>query len=291
MRFTKKELHPTVFDAVNDWQSSVMMGMSSGGDGYAGLMKTYNKHQKAWWKEYGKGFILGLLAYIAAIAMPLLLINATGNRSWAGLLGVVFVALVAHGIWAYYRNKGQITTDELKALLPDLKLSPLAQQYTEAFLDLFTNKAMDATYRHEVLAQLNTLMDEAQRLEEQKQNLAAQLGDSHLRDQLLSNIERLERMVETTHDEIAKETYASSLQIARKRMERFQGGAPVMERIEAQLELIGQTMSSFREVLGRLRSTPQLEANDLGALRQRVNDIQSQGANLESAYEELNALA
>lgn len=292
MRFTKSDLHPTIFDAVNQWQSHVTMTMATDlGLGKSEKYEAYNRHQKVWWKEYGKAVLIGSGIWATLIAGCLVAAKATDNRMFAAGAMLSICAAVAHGIWAYYENKKLITLDELEALLPSLDLSQLQVDYCAAFVDLYKNKGIDTTHRKEILGQLNLLIDESARLSAQKVSLSEYLGATEHREKLRNEVERLESKMNATQDQVTRDTYAGSLEIARKRLERFGASAPILERIDAQIELVSQTMGSMREVLVRLRNAPSVDSSDLGSLRTRVEQIQNQGNILESAFDEIRALA
>ncbi len=291
MRFTKSDLHPTIFEAFNKWQTEFMYGFASQtADGKVGKMEVYNRHQKAWWKEYGKSVLLASAFWLLMIFGFFAAANRFDNKTLAIGSLLSMVGASAHGVWGYYKNKNTVTTDELEALLPDLKLNSLQTDYCHAFLDLFRNNGIAADHRREILAQMNTLLDESLSLQEKRKNLTEYLGDQETRTRLKGEVERLETRLGATVDPEAQETFRSSLEIAQNRLNRFGSSAPIVERMDAQVELISQTMGSLREVLVRLRNAPEIEQHDLESLRGRVDRIHDQGRILESAFDEIRAL-
>lgn len=292
MRFTKKDLHPSVFEAVNTWQSRIMYNLGQGnqiGQG-SSLMDIYNKHQKVWWKEYGKGFSIWAAAYLSAFAGSFVVINATNNKAFALLFVAVIIAATAHSIYGYYKNKEKITAGELEALLPGLDLTEIQREYCVCFLHLVRSKSVGDDHRREILSQLNQLLDEYERLKEQRLLLSERAGAFEQLEKLKGEIAQMTSRMAGTTDEDAKETFAKSIEIAEGRMERLMKSAPMVERVDAQIALVNQTMGAFTEVLARLKQSDRDGAPELSTLRSRIADVASHSSALESAMDELTEI-
>lgn len=287
-RLGPNEIHSSIFKAVDGFTTAAMNGNNWSDQK---LMDSWNKHQKVWWRVYGKGFILGMVAWVVAFAG--VFVAAEHVSRTAGL--ITFFAWIigasAHGIWAYSRNKRTVTPDELEALRSTLALTPLQRTYMEAVIDLYASKAMTAEDRKEILGNMNALMDEEDRLASQREALEVLYASAEHRQQIADEVSRLEERVQNATDEEARAAWASSLQIARDRLAKFGHSGSVTERIDAQRELISQTLMSFREMLVRLRNAPTAGPDNLDVLRGRVSQIREQSQALESAYDELRMLS
>ncbi|HRJ26509.1 MAG TPA: hypothetical protein PLO61_03230 [Fimbriimonadaceae bacterium] len=285
MRYTKKDLHPQIFESIYRFTSSMSMGAGQN----PAIMGAYLQHNKVWWKEYGKAWMIGLGVWTASF-FGLMGLGAVMNSP--ALLGISFATIpvgIAVGIRAYMKTRYEATVEELELLLPLMDLSEEQRQYLVAFISLCRAQGLDAAHRQEIMEQLMTLLDEAERLKKQRATLVDLLGATDQRESVLAEIARLQKRYEEAQDPEAKETFQISLEVAQKRLDRFTASAPMLERIEAQQELVRQTMASFREVLNRMQSTPTRDLPGLDGLRNQISRIQSQGNALESAYEEIRA--
>ncbi|MCC7102825.1 MAG: hypothetical protein IT206_07085 [Fimbriimonadaceae bacterium] len=290
MRFTKSDLHPVIFEAVNTWHDAMIASMTTTGWTKGTQKKVYDDHQVAWWKHYGVKLLWGMAGWSTAIAAPIMVAAATHEKLIA--LGSVVMTLGAtgHGIYAYMENRKQITIDELKVLHPALEMEPLHHSYCDAFIDLYSNPSLEEGHRKEILGQLNTLIDEDLRLRAQKKNLSENLATEDYRVKVDAEIARLTERVAASRDEVARKTLETSLEIAQKRRDRLGASEPMIERLDAQMELVAQTMDSMREVLIKMRNAPRFEESDVDTLRSRVAQVQQQGQALESAYDEIQSL-
>lgn len=292
MRFTKKDLHPSVFEAVNTWQSRIMYNLGQTGQTGQGpsMMDTYNKHQKVWWKEYGKGFSIWAAVYLSGFAGSFVLINATKNKAFAWLFVAVIIAATAHGIYGYYKNKEKITAEELEALLPGLDLTEIQREYCTCFLHLVRSKSVGDDHRREILSQLNQLLDEYERLKEQRVLLSERAGAFEQLEKLKGEIAQMTSRMNATGDPDARDTFAKSIEIAEGRMDRLTKSAPMVERVDAQIALVNQTMGAFTEVLARLKQSDRDGAPELSTLRARIAEVASHSSALESAFDELTEI-
>ncbi len=291
MRFTHQELHPSIFEALNEWQSQLGVLMTTAGEDRASQIAAHNRHQKAWWKEYGNAVMAWGIGYFSVGSGLFVIADNLNNGGFAALGLGVFIGAIIHGCVGYSKNRGQVTLDELEALLPSLNLSPLQRVYAEIFVALQGSVALEAGHRREILDQLNQLLDDGLRLAKQRKLLADQFGSQEMRDGLETEVRALELRVSSTQDSLAREAFEKSLVMARARLARYGDSAPLVERADGQLELINQTMASLREILISFAQAPKAEELDIAALRDRVGQIQSQSQAIESAFDEIRTLA
>jgi hypothetical protein len=292
MRFTKKDLHPSVFEAVNTWQSRIMYNLGQTGQTGQGpsLMDIYNKHQKVWWKEYGKAFGLWSAIYTVSFFGAMVLLGRNRDITFLWLVLAVGIAAIVHSVIGYKNNKEKITAGELEALLPGLDLTEIQREYCTCFLHLVRSQSVEDDHRKEILSQLNQLLDEYERLKQQRELLRERAGAFEQLEKLKGEIEQMTTRMNTTTDADAKDTFAKSIEIAEGRMNRQLKSAPMVERVDAQIALVNQTMGAFTEVLARLKQSDRDGAPELSTLRARIAEVASHSSALESAFDELTEI-
>lgn len=261
-------------------------------------LKVYGEHQKAWWKAYGNGFLLGALASVGGMAGALALISQVdGMQAFRAPIFIAALAvIIGWAVFAYKRNQGQMTIGELTVLQKSLaqhikqpKLRGVFEDYLATIIELESSNTLEESEKADLRDQLNSMLSEADRLCGQFDMLANAHGNFDEKQRLSVEIGSLEQRINNSKDADAKEALGQAKKIALKRLESFEQGGPVMERIEAQLELMRQTLGAFRETLARLRGTPSFSPQlEVGGLREQLLSIQTQSQALESAFQELN---
>lgn len=298
-RFSKTDLHPLVLEATERWQRSMMSGTTSVANGIPKKdMEVYQEHQKVWWKEYGAAFALGSVAWIGWFGGAIALASMTDIKAFAAAGLVLGVGgATAHCIWAYRKNVATATVHELKALRPVIAenvrpeyLRELTLEYLDAFIAVEQSNALGEDTRKEAREQIYELATQARRVYDQMESLRAMEGDTLIITEMQQDVDQLRAKLEQTSDPEARETYASALRIAEGRLARLGGAAPMLERCEAQLAMIRQTLAFFRETLGRTTATGGAVGLDFTMLRQQVEAVQQQSNGLDAAFAELDQL-
>jgi Asp-tRNA(Asn)/Glu-tRNA(Gln) amidotransferase C subunit len=287
MRYRRDVVHPSLFEATDRFSnaSTWMVGGESVGD----RLKAYNAHQSEWWKEYGAGCsVYGVVSMAAFIGSVVLAKQNLDNPLRAFLIIGVLLAIVGVGVALYARNRRQLTSGELKALLPALELTPIQKVYAEALVDLAELELPDETFE-EVVGQLNRLLDEEKRL----LALRERGVEGATREEIQGEVDVLREKLGRTDDPVTRSALERTLEIAEGRLAAARELSHLGERVDAQLAMVDQAIRGMRDGLRRLRAAPAAQgpAIDLDALRQSVDLAHQQAVSLERAVEEIRTLA
>ena len=204
------------------------------------------------------------------------------------VLATELVAMLSAMYFGWQHHKRQLTTDELKTLLPALKLTISQRAYAEAILAL-TKLKLPKDMENDLWEQMNRLLDEEARLITARQDAAA--GGSSSED-AAREITELEAKIASTTDSVTRETLEQTLRICQARLHSGASIDVVVQRIDAQQELIAQTMRGIRDSLRRLQSSNTVKQGDLDidSLRTTVAAAGQHADSLESAVREVRTL-
>lgn len=278
MRLGERELHPVLWKAFDAYESSFYAGGLSK-DRTGALLD----HQKTWWNEYGRGVLLWSGFWLA-----LIFALAYWGKDYAGPLPM-FVGMLGAGLHAYIgfkRNRRTATVDEIAALLPALDLDEPGRLYAEIVVDLFRTD-LDARARDEALKALNALMDQHAALELRRKGLEAALSRSDI-EAVALEVRQIESKRDAATDADARAIYERSLELARGRLAATERYRPYLERVDAQQEVVRQTLLQVRADLGRAKAAPSVwTASTLDGLRTSTLSIRTRAEEIERAVDEL----
>jgi hypothetical protein len=284
MRFTKNELHPVIFERMKEFASSAYMTNGMTPEQY----KVYNKHSGVWFKEYWRGLSL----WVAGIPLGIGATALAKQYMTKGAAALVFFACLAIwcavGAMGYAKTQGEATLGELEALRPGLKLSETEGLYLDCFIAVQKCELLDAEQRRAWCDALREAMNRSiqlQELEEELRQLSGGKGSHEVQEE----IHRLEGLVASTEDSVAKQTYQESLEIVRARSTKAESALVQIERTEAHLELTRQTFIRTREMIRSLQvNQQQVTRVDLDPLRANLDRVQTDAKLIVDAIEELN---
>jgi len=285
--YSKEDIHPSIFEAVDAANSHVMNGQTWA-DGSA--QKAYSAYNSAWFQAHGKGFwlwMLGLVPTIGAIPFFRNVLEVPKPAS-AALFFAGLAVWIGLGVYGWEKTKQDITVRELETIVPALELSDSQKLYLNSVIAVLSSKLMDAEQKQSWLKALYQALDNALGLEKIHRDMRQMIGGaSHT--ELLSEVDSLRAKVGTAQDQMAKATYAESLRLAEGRLSRSEGMAAQSERIEAQLELTRQTFLQTHESLSGLTVGAQHSIHvSLDPLRANLSRVQSESESILRAIEELN---
>ena len=179
----------------------------------------------------------------------------------------------------------------LSAVLPLLNQTETEQVYVRALLQL-TEKAnlLGETSARSLLSQLKVLMESSEEITHQQKGIqAAMSGQS--RTDVEAMRDNLARRVSQAQDSEARETLTQTLALSEARLQRAIALDPLGERLEAQQEMIRQTLSSVGESLAALALAPQtLTGPKLEMVQESLVTILNQTRAVEQAVQEVMAL-
>lgn len=286
-RYTPKEIHPSIFEAVLSVTGAYTNGTLT--DPKAVKAATY--HSSVWFAEYWKGiFVLGLgfLGSIAATAF------AAQLHLGKGVTVLVFMAFIAlslfAGMKAYEKNKKLLTWEELEALRPALDLTEHQSLYVECLQYVEESKVLDENQKRSWRTVLYNALDQAIVLTKLSDEMQHSSGSKN-QSENLTEISRIESQMERTSDPIAKDAYGESLRLAKDRLSKWDSIAVQAERTEAHLELTKQTFLKTRDTLkGMSLQNQQAVQIDLEPLRANLSRVESEAHEIQRAIEELRQI-
>jgi hypothetical protein len=294
MRLTRNEVHESIWRQIDELQSQWSWGASMGKlDGEQ--FKTYAKHQQIWFKRYGKALTAWIFLWFALVIGGAAAVKNFVDPSFAGAFFALMLAIGFVGAWKGYEgNKRTVYPEELENLVDAIELTDVQRVYVDALLGAAQNPALDEAELREAISNLNRLLDDEQRLRAYRSALRAAHGRGVAED-LDEERERIERLMASVNDDVAHAALRRSLEMLESRRKRWEDLEPHLARVDAQLELIRQTMLGARDALDRLKFAPgQIAAAptiDVEGLRANVDDIYRQTQSIERAVEELHQMA
>lgn len=179
----------------------------------------------------------------------------------------------------------------LRAVLPLVAKSPVEVMYVGALLRLVEQESLlgDSVSRG-LLTQMNALLKSSGEISQQQEGIRASISDQSLAE-IEAMRDDLTARVEQSKDSQARETLRQTLLLCESRLARAVALAPLKERLEAQQEMIRQTLASVGESLAGLRIAPQaVREPQLETVRETLEQIQRQTRSIEQAVQEVMAL-
>lgn len=284
-RFTPKDIHPSVFEAVYEMTASYMSGTADALTTAAG-----SKHSSVWFAEYWRGTMIWLLGLIPVIGGAALAADLGGKAI------DVFTFLILLGLWmaagyvGYQKNKKMITWQELEALRPGLNLSEHQSLYLDCLRYVEESRVLDADQKKSWRDALYNALDQALVLNKLSEEMKSSSGGKN-HTESLAEIARLQSLSSQSTDEVAKEAYGQSLEMAQDRMTKWDSFAVQAERTEAHMELTKQTFLKTRDTLKGLSLTQQEAVRvDLEPLRANLSRVQTDAHEIQRAIEELRQI-
>lgn len=275
-------IHSTVQQAVDETLRESMNPAWAGIDdeGRRAIARYWRMRQRRIWPL----FVAGFLALIAFLGMMTAFEAGTnGVGIGAGVAMLTMVAFMA----AQWRQL-KLTQEELAAVAPALRLTPIQRAYLDARLVLDTLDLPRDT-QTELAAQLDQLVDEEARLRAMQERGAVRAVRP---DEIEVEREGLRARLAAATDPPSREALEIGLRTCERRLESARHLSLAVQRIDAQLEMIGQSISDVRDGLLRLRLAPGAAgaAIELNPIRQTLSHVQNHAAALEAAVAEVQAI-
>jgi hypothetical protein len=285
VRFTPKDIHPSIFAAVETLNAVYMSGEADQRINSAG-----SKHSSVWFAEYWRGTLLWLLGLIPVLGGTALSADIGGKA----LRVITFLALLclwmAAGYAGYQKNKKNITWEELEALRPGLDLSEHQSLYLDCLRYVEESRVLDSDQKKSWRDALFNALDQAIVLNKLSEDMKTSSGGKN-HSESLAEIARLQSLSSQCTDQVAKDAYDQSLEMAQDRMSKWDSFAVQAERTEAHMELTKQTFLKTRDTLKGLSLTQQEAVRvDLEPLRANLSRVQTDAHEIQRAIEELRQI-
>lgn len=200
---------------------------------------------------------------------------------------IVLTTMVSTVILGYgynlVRSRAPLAPEDIRRLLPLLRLDEGEQAYVDTVLALTEHSALREETAEQLARELKELMDTYYDLQAQAEALREAMGTATEEER-----QRLRKRLEQTDDPEARAALQESLQLLEQRLQNRHTLSAYAQRMEAHLELILQTLKSLRESLARLELAPEgLGVRDVEQLRQRLLELRQEAAAIESAAQEV----
>ena len=292
MRLRLSDIDPGLARRVREREAQAAVVADSFG-GVSSLSRLVRRRAMA---EQGMRTLFGAVAFLATFVLFHLLV-VTGR--WAGppLPGLFTAAVPALALYAILsRHYGRRLRHQYEHLLLRELLSQVAQTraertYAETVF-LLTERGMSKNEPREkesrsLLAQMNALMRAGSELEAQETKLRGSTAPDQVAA-LQAESEELERRRDAATDPAARQALTQSLELCAARLESARRLGPVRERVQAQQEVVTQTLLTLQGALVHRNAVP--EGGDaslsLPPVAARVQEVVTQINNQTRAVEE-----
>ena len=285
-----KDLHPAVAEVLTARVWSVHSSREARPED-AGARRVLGRRLKGiGWRilaavPIGGMVAVGLVALSGAQGPPLPVAAFLG--AYLSGLGVG----VGSVLMSKFGSSTSVTAEELRALVTGVEFNKPMAVYMETVCALMEagDNVSEATGK-EILATVNELLTQALSLDsrlERLRNAASTRSASELeeeRDQLASKVAQ-------TQDERARTDLSQSLAICEERLRNARELDPLIERLDAQREVVVQTLLSVQASVSRLQIAPSaLTAPDVADVRRVIGEVATQTKAVEDAVEQVMAL-
>jgi hypothetical protein len=208
---------------------------------------------------------------------------------------VAYLSAIGTGVASVLSSKFSrsqpIRADELRALSSGLELSKPERAYLEticALMDAGSNVS-DETGR-EILSTLNELFDQSSYVEDRSERLRNAASTESV-NELEAERARMAERLANVQDPQAKVDFAHSLQMCDDRLRNARALAPLIERLDAQREVIHQTLLSVLSSVSRLQVAPTaVSAPDVEEVKRIVEQVTAQTQAVEDAVQQVIAI-
>ena len=182
--------------------------------------------------------------------------------------------------------------EEMKAVFPLLTLTRGERIYCDTLLLLARMEVVPEAEDdlRETLRQLNTLVQSARLLEQQRVSLLPLLGNNVI-PELEAEYGDLGRRLDRVTDAVTRQSLQQSLAMCQTRLENAKALEQGLERLKAQQEALTQTISTAQSALARLQIAPQLRPEAAAQeISETVAQMNRQTYAVEQAVQEVMTL-
>jgi len=198
--------------------------------------------------------------------------------------------------WVNKQQRGDdldrsMTSEEVRAACSVINATPSETSYFESIaLILEIGAQLDAQTGKDILSELNVLIAQARQLQAHRDNLRAAIN-AESADALVAQREDLRTKLSRTTDEAARRAIEQSIELLETRCQVAQTLQPSLERVEAQQEVILQTLASVQSSLARMKVAPAaLTAPDIAVIQSSISEVTGQTRAVEQAVQEVMSI-
>ncbi len=186
---------------------------------------------------------------------------------------------------------GSMTSEEVRASCSVINATPSETSYFESIaLMLEIGSQLDARTGKDILSELNVLIAQARQLHVHRDNLRAAIN-AESADALVTQREELRTKLSRITDEAARRAIEQSIELLETRCQVAQTLQPSLERVEAQQEVIQQTLASVQSSLARMKVAPGVViAPDIAEIQSSILEVTGQTRAVEQAVQEVMSI-
>ena len=246
---------------------------------------------------------VGLQLGLAFGAFPFIIAGAQvadANLPLAALLWIAGLSTSAFSVLAGRRSpdpvsqlRSWLTADEMQAVFSQLSLSRVEKLYCDTLVALAATDSPPEDGESEIrklLPQVNALLAQSRALAERRDAVVAAMG-GHSVDALEAEKETLSTRMADSADPAVRESLSAGARICDERLRNAQDIEAAIKRLDAQQEVIAQTLGSVHSSVTRRQTAPLGQsAPALSEMRETVSHINQETKSLEQAVEEVAAL-
>jgi hypothetical protein len=184
-----------------------------------------------------------------------------------------------------------VSAEELRALSTGLELGRPETIYLETVCALLEagNNISEQTGQ-DILSTLGTLLEQANYVNDRRERLRKATGAESAAE-LVEERERLAGRIAKVEDPQARQDLTQSLAMYDERLRNAWELSPLLERLDAQWEVIEQTLLSVQASVSRLQVAPTaLTAPDVEEVKRVVDQITAQTQAVEDAVQQVMSL-
>lgn len=254
--------------------------LSTGEEGRRALSRFQSSQQKRIWPI----LLMGIFALLLFIGM-----GGSFDEGMVGVgLGFAAALLATVAFMVVQIRRVSVTMEELAVLSPALRLTRIQRAYLDSRLVLETLR-LPADMERELTGQLTQLVDEEERLLAMKERGNVQATRP---EEIEAERETLRERLAAATDPASREALEHGLRTCERRLASARGLSLVIQRVDAQLEMIAQSIGDVRDGLYRMRMAPEASTTsvEMDSIRETLEHVQNHAAAMEQAVAEVQAL-
>jgi len=290
MKLDLSNLHPAVADVLKARMSSMLFDHHARPED-AGLRTVLARR----WKGIGWR-VLGAATLGGAIVGSTVALSGAHGAAIGGLtfLGA-YLSAIGTGVGSMMMTKfGRnrlVSSEELRALSTGLELGRSETIYLETVCALMeAGDSISDQTAQDILSTLDTLLEQARYVNDRRERLRKATG-AESAVELAEERERLAARIAKVEDPQARQDLNQSLAMCDERLRNARELSPLLERLDAQWEVIDQTLLSVQASVSRLQVAPTaLSAPDVEEVKRVVEQVTAQTQAVEDAVQQVMSL-
>jgi hypothetical protein len=247
------------------------------------------------WKGLGWRILSAAMLGAAITGGSVALSGANGSAIGALTFVGAYFSAIGTGLGSLLMTKfgrnTSVSAEELRVLSTGLQLGRPEMVYLETVCALLEagDNISEQTGR-DILSTLGTLLEQARYVNDRLERLRKATG-AESAGELAEDRERLAGRIANVGDPQARQDLTQSLAMCDERLRNAMELSPLLERLDAQREVIEQTLVSVQSSVSRLQVAPTaLTAPDVEEVKRVVGQITAQTQAVEDAVQQVMSL-